>query len=203
MALHSSPLEALRAAAARTRGESRASLIVEFTGFELPAVGETVMEVGRIDFTSGLTELGVDLEVADDLCFQRDLQCRGPAELPAGPLAAGSPLWLVEVTQGAIEVFEEGSLWHRDVFVEHYSTIIDLVAAADASPYALASPGGLSLSELRRIPGSIMLDGEGRLRVIDVELAGLRARLTLEDFGQVAPRSSLAWIERVALPPDL
>jgi hypothetical protein len=201
MAQHGSPLGLLRAAAARTREEGSASLMVEFTGFELPEAGETMMEVGRIDFSSGLTELG-GLDFDSDLCFRRDLQCRGPAMLPVGPLTAGSPLWLVEVSQGAITVRYEGSMWHRDVEVNCFETCIDLMAAEDSSPYSLARPGGFSRAEMRRIPGRIMLDAKGRLRVVDVELAGLRAKLTLEDFGQLATATSLEWADQVSAPPD-
>jgi hypothetical protein len=201
MALEGSPLGLLRAAAARTREEGSASLMVEFTGFELPGEGETVMEVGRIDFSSGRTELG-GIDFGRELCFRRDLQCRGPAELPVGPLTAGSPLWLVEVSQGAITVSPEGALWHRDVQVDCYETLIDLVVAEENSPYSLASPGGFSPAELRRIPGTIMLDSKGRLRVVDVELGGLRAKLTLEDYGQWAATTSLEWADQVSAPPD-
>jgi hypothetical protein len=205
MALNASPLALLRSAAARTRDEGSASLIVEFTGFELPGAGETVMEAGRIDFNSGMTELGVGGFGSHDeeLFFRRDRQWRGPAEMPVGPLTAGSPPWLVEVTQGAINACYTGERWNRDVHVTCYTTVIDLVAAAEYSPYALASPGGFSLAELRRIPGSVMLDAKGRLRVVDVELAGLKAKLTLEDFGQPGDISRLGWPERVASQPDL
>ncbi len=201
MALHGSPLALLRGAAARTREEGSASLMVEFTGFELPGEGETMMEVGRIDFNTGQTELG-GLDFDSELCFRRDLQRRGPAEFPVGPLAAGSPLWLLEVSQGAITVRAEGSRWHRDVQVDTYETCIDLVAAEETSPYSLASPGGFSFAELRRIPGTIMLDSKGRLRVVDVELAGLRAKLTLEDFGHLTPTPTLEWADHVSAPPD-
>jgi hypothetical protein len=194
--MESSHLELVKAAAARTREQGSASLVVEFTGFELPGEGETVMETGRIDFDAGLTELGVGIDDAvidpsSEPCFRQALQCQGSAELPSGPLTAGSPMWLVEVTQGAIEAQTDGTIWHRDVEVGCYSTVIDLVAAAEASPYVLASPGGFSLAELRRIPGGLMLDAKGRLRVIDIDLAGLRARLTLEDFGRWASASLL------------
>ncbi len=211
MAVHGSPLGLLRAAAARTRQQGSASLMVEFAGFELPGegpvgylgedAGEALMEVGRIDFSSGLTELG-GLQLPNELCLRRDLQCQGPAELPVGPLTAGSPMWLVEVTQGAMSACAEGLIWHRDVQVECYGTFIDLLAAEESSPYSLASPGGFSLSQLRRIPGTIMLDCEGRLRVVDIELAGLRAKLTLEDFGQLAPFPSFEWADHVFVPRD-
>jgi hypothetical protein len=202
MALHSSPLAQIKAAAACTREERNASLLVEFTGFELPGQGETVMEVGRIDFSSGLTELGGGIACPTAPCFRRDLRYLGPPQFPVGPLTAGSPLWLIEVTQGAITACAEGSRWHRDVEVECYTTYIDLVTAAESSPYELASPGGLALTELRRIPGVIMLDDRGRLRVVEVELAGLRAKLTLEDFGQLEAQTPFRWVDQVATPPD-
>lgn len=201
MALHGSPLALLRSAAARTREEGNASLMVEFTGFELPGEGETVMEVGRIDFSSGLTELG-GLDFTSDMCFRPELQCGGPAEFPSAPLTAGSPLWLVEVSQGALTASAQGALWHRDVQVDCFEACIDLVAAEDISPYSLASPGGFSLSQLRRIPGTIMLDAKGRLRVVDVDLAGLRAKLTLEDFGQMAPATAPDWADQLPARSD-
>jgi len=198
-----SPLGLLRAAAGRTREQGSASLIVEFTGFELPGAGETVRETGHIDFSVGLTELGCELQASEEFYFRRGRQLRGPAERPVGPLVAGSPLWLIEVTQGVITARSEGTTWHRDVHVGCYRAVIDLVAASDSSPYALASPGGFSLSELRRIPGNIMLDTQGRLRVIDVELAGLKATLTLEGFGHAAFVNPVQWPDRVTLPPNL
>ncbi len=173
-------LEVVRCAAPRTIAQGSARVRLTASG-ELPGDEEEVVQEGVIDFTAAATALGESVEIGGQRWFLHDGQWRGPVGQPDDPLTAGSPLWLVEITRGAAAATPIPSAGAQG---RSFQAMFDLVAAAEASPWSLASPGGFSLTGLRRCEGAVRISADGALAAVELRLEGkTTTTLELDDLG--------------------
>ena len=177
----SDALDRIRSAADRTLSTGTARVTYAWRGADLDR--PAIEGAGVVDFVARRVDLGASIDLGGQRFFVWDGQWRGPVGEPAGPMPAGGPIWLVQILRGASSAAAAVADQLGDVPAERYEVVVDLVDAEAAAPESLAAPGGFSMQLLRAIPATVWLDGDGRLRRLELRLLADAISMALDDFG--------------------
>jgi hypothetical protein len=148
---------------------------------------ELLAAEGRVDFARRAVELGppFDSLMVGGRQYQR--QPGAPAgwslfDEGAGDVATVSqPIWLIEALGGATTARASGRV--AEAGLERYDCTVDLFAADELSSAGVAPLPEATVRDLRRLPLTVFVDAEPRLRRMDFEAGALRTRVELFDFG--------------------